>query len=187
MFRWGLATALLGLACVTPPSVPDRPIVPDQVFRQRVTQLPSGLRVLIHEGHNAPLVAVASVVGGGSGHDPAAHAGLAHLVEHLAYRTQTLALKRAGATSNATTEERATTYFQIAPRDRLGELLAIEGARLAAPLAGITPEIVAVERDVVRNELLERSASRRPTASRLRGRRSRTRAPSRPSTIARST
>jgi zinc protease len=153
--------ALLGVACATGPKVPEEPLVPVQVYKQRATQLPSGLRVMVQEDHNAPLVAVTVVVGTGAAEDPAGQEGLAHLVEHLTYRPVGERLKRAGTSFNGTTEPDRTTYFELGHKDHLADLLAIEGARLAQPLAGITPEVFETERDVVRNELRERDINPR--------------------------
>jgi zinc protease len=109
--------------------VPDRPILQNQSFQQRIVQLPSGLRVLVQEDHHAPLVAVVTVVGSGSIADPPGQEQLAHLVEHLAYRRIDDRLRRLGATYNATTEADRTTFFALAHRDQLDELLAIRSGR----------------------------------------------------------
>jgi zinc protease len=147
---------LLGLGCARVVSVPDRPILPDQAFPQQLLQFESGLRVLIQEDHGSPLVAVATVVRAGTVTDPPGQEGLAHLIEHLAYRKVDDGLKRLGATYNATTEPERTTYFALAHRDQLAPLIALEGMRLARPLEGVTPEVLDVERDVVRNEMRQR-------------------------------
>ena len=152
--RW--TCTLLALGCATGPALPDRPLLPEQVFQQRTFPLPSGLHVLVQEDHSAPLVSVTTVVSAGSSTDPQGQEGVAHLVEHLAYRPLGERLKRAGATFNATTEPDRTTYFALAHKDQLGELLAIEGQRLAQTLDGVTADVLQVERDIIRNEARER-------------------------------
>lgn len=47
------------------------------------TTLPNGLRVLVAENHNAPLVSVRGLVRSGADHDDADHAGLASIVADL--------------------------------------------------------------------------------------------------------
>lgn len=47
------------------------------------TALPNGLRVLVAENHNAPLVSVRGLVRSGADHDDAEHAGLASIVADL--------------------------------------------------------------------------------------------------------
>jgi zinc protease len=155
-----LVPLLLLLACAGS-GLPEQPILPEQSFAQRDFRLPSGLRVLVQEDHSAPLVAVAAVYGIGSSLDPAGQEGLAHLTEHLTFRAGQSPplddrLRRVGASYNAMTELDTTTYFQLAHSDQLEALLEIEATRLAAPLAGVTPEILAVEIAVVRNELRQR-------------------------------
>jgi zinc protease len=161
-----LALAGLGLAIgCAGPQVPDRPLLPPQQFAQRLFNLPSGLRVLVQEDHRAELVAVATVVGTGSSADPAGQEGLAHLVEHLCHRGVDARLKRTGATYNATTEADRTTYYALAHREQLTELVAIEGRRLEALLDGVGPEIFDTERDVVRNEQRQRGGDPRVVAA----------------------
>ena len=147
---------LLALGCASGPKLPDRPLVPDQVFQQKTFPLPSGLHLLVQEDHGAPLVSVTTVVSAGSSTDPQGQEGVAHLVEHLAYRPLNERLKRAGASFNATTEPDRTTYFALAHKEQLGELLAIEGQRLARTLDGVTADVLQVERDIIRNEARER-------------------------------
>jgi hypothetical protein len=162
----GIVVAWVGalgvVACASSgPALPDRPLLPGQVFQQRTFPLPSGLKVLVQEDHSAPLVSVVTVVAVGSSADPPGQEGLAHLVEHLAYRPLGERLKRTGATYNATTEPDRTTYYALAHKDQVGELLAVEGQRLAQTLEGVTPEVLEVERDVVRNEARQRGINPR--------------------------
>lgn len=159
-----LAPVVLGLACASGPQVPDRPLLPDQQFAQRVFKLTSGLQVLVQEDHRAPLVAVTTVVGAGASADPNGQEGLAHLVEHLSHRKVAGRLKRTGATYNAMTESDRTTFFALAHRDQLQELVAIEGLRLEGPLQGVAADVFDTERDVVRNEQRQRGGDPRAVA-----------------------
>lgn len=126
--------------------------------------LPSGLRLVFIEDHSQPSVAVASVVGSGGTSDPAGKEGLAHLVEHLSFRALHRGqrpvmdvLKDLGGVFNAYTSKDHTLYFTIAPRDSLVQLLRMEALRLMHPLPGVTEEVFATEREVVRNEKRQRT------------------------------
>lgn len=128
--------------------------------------LPSGLRVFFQEDKGQPSVIVASVVGIGSVGDPAGKEGMAHLVEHLNYRSRhgdkpkTMDyIKSLGGEFNGGTAKDTTVYYVIAPKDALPELLAMEAQRMLDPLAGVTEEVLKVEREVVRNELRQRNES----------------------------
>jgi zinc protease len=126
-------------------------------------QLPSGLMVVLEEDSNATAVGVVAVVRGGASADPAGKEGLAHLVEHLTYRAidpkarggttpQTRwerLVRSAAAAVNAQTGPDGISFFEFGPPSRLDGLLDLEAARLAEPLAGLTPAALALERQVV--------------------------------------
>ena len=137
----------------------------DVSFPLRDFRLPSGLRVVVEEDRRSPVVAVVAVVGVGGSHDPAGKEGLAHVVEHLAFRARHSGspsvwtrLEQVGAGQfNAFTSLDHTAYETVVPREALPALLKLEGLRLSSPLAGVTEQVFAVEREVVRNELRERN------------------------------
>ncbi|HET9155163.1 MAG TPA: insulinase family protein, partial [Myxococcaceae bacterium] len=122
------------------------------------------MRVLIEREPSRPLVAVVSVVDVGGTLDPPGKEGLAHLVEHLTFRSVqdrkhplNDLLEMSGAASwNASTEWDVTTYHSIGAKDSLPALLTLEAARLVRPLEGVTPEVFEAERQVVKNELFQR-------------------------------
>jgi zinc protease len=99
----------------------------------------------------------------GAADDPPGKEGLAHLVEHLLFDVEFARgeqhtsigaeLGRLALSWNAETRLDSTTYWVLAPPKALDELLALEVDRLAVGCAGLTPEIVAREREVVINEL----------------------------------
>jgi zinc protease len=157
--------AVLAVGCGLRNTLPEKMVLADYALPQRDFQLGSGLRVLVQEDHNTPLVVVTSVFASGSTSDPAGREGLAHLVEHLAFRSfpgggqrpMWDLLKRTGATFNAATDWGMTSYYAIAHKDRLADLMQLEAWRLAHTLDGVTAETFAVEREVVRNELRQRS------------------------------
>src|SRR5262249_36511366 len=135
-------------------------------------KFPSGLRAIVDEDHRAPVVAVAVVVGGGTSADPQGKEGLAHLVEHLSFRSRpdgriemaNLLAATGVSESNAETSFDSITYFDLAPSTAARDLLRLEGIRFSDPLAGVTPETLEVERAIVQNEHLERGQARKPTA-----------------------
>jgi zinc protease len=135
--------------------------------------LPSGMRVLLEVDHTQPVVGVASVIDCGSVQDPPGKEGLAHLIEHLTFRARqdgktqlSNQLDFAGAGArNALTEHELTLFYEIGPRESLPALLALEGSRLARPLSGIDEDVLDAEREVVRNELLQRDENGQVTAA----------------------
>src|SRR5258708_23721080 len=59
-----------------------------QDFEKKVTEfvLPNGLRFLIIEAHNAPVVSFNTYVNAGSVDDPSGQSGIAHMFEHMAFK-----------------------------------------------------------------------------------------------------
>jgi len=120
---------------------------------------PSGLHVIFQEEHSQPVVAVTSVIDSGAEHDQPGREGIAHVIEHLAFRAQHGDLpknmdliKQLGGSFNASTWTDWTNYMTIAPRDALEPLLAIEARRLKDALANVTEEDVKLEVEIARNE-----------------------------------
>ncbi|NBD12235.1 MULTISPECIES: pitrilysin family protein [Corallococcus] len=169
--RWprlalGAVTALsltLG-GCTTLPAR-GQVVMRDVSFPLRDFRMPSGLRVVVERDARSPVVAVVAVVGAGGSSDPSGKEGLAHLVEHLAFRARPAngasvmtRLEASGAGHfNASTSLDFTAYETLAPREALATLVKLEGERLSSPIANISPEVFAVEREVVRNELRQRN------------------------------
>ncbi len=133
--------------------------------------LPTGLRVLFLTEPDRKSVTIATVVGAGGADDPKGKEGLAHLVEHLWFRSHgangpSIAdrIEAAGGLSNAYTAHDETVYYVTAPRDSLAAMLSLHGELLSKTLEGVTAEDIAVEREVVRNELRQRIESTAPMA-----------------------
>jgi zinc protease len=159
----GVAAALF-VSCATQPNRGDTGIRPF-AFDLADVRCPSGLRVVFERAPGAQTASVTTVVGAGGARDPVGREGLAHLVEHLSFRSHApeqaplgVRLHGIGASyNNAETSFDDTTYYALVPREGLRALLAAEGQRLMSPLAGIDEETFTVERDIVRNELRERT------------------------------
>jgi zinc protease len=161
-----LVTLLLlsvSLSCATLPR-PGKPNLPDVQFRMRDFRLANGMRIIVEEDHASPLVGIFTNVGVGSSGDPTGREGLAHLIEHLAFRSKPTGkmtswnqLEFAGVgLLNASTWFDNTMYYEVGSKDLLQKLLTIESARLFNPMAGVDQQTFDVEREVVRNELRQR-------------------------------
>src|SRR5271154_7001086 len=165
---------LLGVLAAGPvlATPPNGVVIRDVSFKMGDLELPSGMRIVIEEDRSQPLVAVVAVVDVGSAQDPPGKEGLAHLVEHLAFRAKpdgklqrSSLLSFAGSGSwNAFTSHDLTTYVEVGPTESLAQLLALEGNRLLSPLAGVDAQAFDVERGVVKNELFERDEQGQSTA-----------------------
>src|SRR5262245_55736819 len=87
-FALACAMATLGGCAAT--QLPDEPKLKDYELPQWVSPMKSGLRLVVQEDHSAPLVTVVAIYGVGSTSDPKGVEGLAHFVEHLAFRSRFL-------------------------------------------------------------------------------------------------
>jgi zinc protease len=153
--------AALGCAAV---DLPDAPVIAAQEHPHWFATLDSGLRLLVLEDHGAPVVTTVAVVGTGGSSDPPGREGLAHLVEHLAFRSRPGGgaalwdeLRRLGATFNATTSSDLTVFHATVHRAELPRLMQLAAWQLARTLAGVSPADLATEKSVVRNERRQRS------------------------------
>ncbi len=120
---------------------------------------PSGLYVIFGEEHSQPMVAVTTVFDNGSEADPEGMEGIAHVVEHLAFRAKHGDMpknmdwiKQNGGSFNASTSVDWTNYMTISPKDTLGELLFIEARRMKDGVANVTEKDVKLEIEIARNE-----------------------------------
>lgn len=128
-------------------------------------RFPSGLRILMQSEQSQPVVAVTAVIDRGSEYDQPEMDGIAHILEHLAFRAnhsltegdQGLKnwdlIAQMGGTINASTSVDWTNYMTIAPKDALIPLVRIEALRLKNGMANITEQDVITESEIARNEL----------------------------------
>ncbi len=120
-----------------------------------VHRLDNGLTLLLLEDRTFPVVSVQTVYRVGARDENTGRTGLAHFVEHMAFRGSenfpdtglVSSVYAAGGEWHGYTYIDQTTYFSTAPADKLDLLLRIEAdrmARLAISPDDIAPEIGAV-------------------------------------------
>lgn len=133
--------------------------------KMRDFNFPSGLRIIFQEDDSQPIVSITSVIDRGSTSDPEGLEGIAHVAEHMWFRSKQKdadgkplpkvwdLLREMGANLNASTADDWTNYMTVAPVDKLVPLLRLESLRMKSAWEGIENEVLLTEREVVRNEL----------------------------------
>src|SRR4029078_730504 len=127
--------------------------------RSDVSHLPNGLTVIMLEDHSFPVVSVQMLYKSGSAAEVTGRTGLAHFLEHLAFRGSanfpkaraTEAIYDAGGEWHGYTAMDQTTYFSTMPRDGLAVLLKKEADRMARTV--IDPASIEAEKGAVITEL----------------------------------
>src|SRR4051812_10045264 len=141
-------------------SVPVATLVRQVSIPHTSFRLANGLRVIVHEDHKAPIVAVSVWYNVGSKDEPPGKTGFAHLFEHLMFNGSENApgdffepLTRIGATDmNGTTWFDRTNYFETVPTAALEVALFLESDRMGHLVGGITKQKLDNQRAVVQNE-----------------------------------
>ena len=124
-------------------------------------QLSNGLRVLLAPDASAPVVALHTWVRVGSANEVAGKTGLAHLFEHLMFKstrtrpagTFDRVLEQLGASANAMTSFDWTAFHETVPPQHLATVLELEADRLTQ--LDLTAAALRSELEVVRNERRE--------------------------------
>ena len=123
--------------------------------------LPNGLKVITHEDHRLPLVAVDLWYHVGPLNERPGRTGFAHLFEHMMFegsehvgeKAHIKYVQSAGATDvNGTTDFDRTNYFETMPSNQLELALWLESDRMGFLMEGLNRELLSNQRDVVRNE-----------------------------------
>ena len=146
-----LAAGALGLGTPAPAEL--------ALKRADVSHLPNGLTVIMLEDHSFPVVSVQALYKSGSGAEVTGKTGLAHFLEHLAFRGSanfpngraTELIYNAGGEWHGYTAMDQTTYFSTMPRGGLEVLLRIEADRMARTV--IDPTSIDAEKGAVITEL----------------------------------
>jgi zinc protease len=134
--------------------------------------LPNGLKVITHEDHRLPLVAVDLWYHVGPLNEKPGRTGFAHLFEHMMFegsehvgeKAHIKYVQGAGATDvNGTTDFDRTNYFETLPANQLELGLWLESDRMGFLMEGLDRKLLTNQRDVVRNE--RRQGEGRPYAA----------------------
>lgn len=120
--------------------------------------MPNGLHVILHQDHNAPVVAVSVMYHVGAKNEVAGRTGFAHFFEHLLFegsdnikRGQFFKLVSAnGGQNNANTTQDRTFYYEVFPSNYLETGLWLESERMMHPV--INEIGVKTQNEVVKEE-----------------------------------
>jgi zinc protease len=120
--------------------------------------MPNGLHVILHQDHNAPVVAVSVMYHVGSKNEVAGRSGFAHFFEHLLFegsdnikRGEFMKLVSAnGGQNNANTTQDRTFYYEVFPSNQLETGLWLESERMMHPV--INEIGVKTQNEVVKEE-----------------------------------
>ncbi len=146
----------LVLAACYGPAKPAAPSAPNAELRVERAELANGLRlVVVTEPTSSALVTVR--YGVGSVDDPAGHEGLAHLTEHLLFDPVMEELEATTLELNGITGLDSTVFIERTMQ--LAAVLNIEAKRSTTACEAVIPVAFARQRDVVANELRERSVA----------------------------
>ncbi len=137
--------------------------------------LDNGLRVIAHHDSKAPIVAVFVAYHAGSAREPHGKTALAHLAEHLMFcgsehapGSYFLPLEQAGASAiNAHVREDYTGCFEAVPAGAFDLALWMESERMGWLAGALDGEKFEAQREVVRNELIQRESEPYGVAPRL--------------------
>ncbi|MEO8072094.1 MAG: pitrilysin family protein [Acidobacteriota bacterium] len=125
--------------------------------------LKNGLRVIMHEDHSTPIVAVNLWYHVGSKNEVEGKTGFAHLFEHLMFQGSKhydseyfTPLQEAGANINGSTNSDRTNYYEVVPSNFLELALWLESDRMGYLPDAMTMDKLNNQRDVVKNERRQR-------------------------------
>jgi zinc protease len=148
-----LAAATIAIAAALPANAQE--LVPYKQFT-----LSNGLRVVVHEDHKTPKVAVAVWYHVGSMNEPDGKSGFAHLFEHLMFngsehhdKEYMPPLQEIGVSGvNGATSLDQTYYYEIVPTGGLERVLWLESDRMGYLAGAISQAKLDEQRKVVQNE-----------------------------------
>jgi len=127
-------------------------------------RLDNGLKVVLAPDRTVPVVATNLWYGVGSRNEPEGMTGFAHLFEHMMFQGSAHVpknrhfelIERVGGTLNATTWFDRTNYFETVPSHELDLTLWLESDRMGWMLPAMDQGKLDNQRDVVKNEKLQR-------------------------------
>ena len=116
--------------------------------------LSNGMRILVHEDHDIPSVALYFFFRVGSRNERPGIRGISHFLEHMMFKGAAAQfdteMERNGGSDNAYTTRDVTVYSDWAPRPALRLVMRLEADRMAG--LRFTPAAFESERDVVSEE-----------------------------------
>ena len=124
----------------------------------------NGLEVILHQNRSLPLTAVNIWYKVGSSNEVKGKTGIAHLFEHMMFQgSQNVPkemhfryIQEAGGSLNGSTSFDRTNYFEKLPSNFLELALWLESDRMGYFLPALTQDKLNNQKDVVKNERLER-------------------------------
>ena len=122
--------------------------------------LDNGLKVVLHEDHSDPIVALTIQYHVGSGRETPGKTGFAHFFEHMLFqRSENLPrnaffnnIAAMGGSFNGSTNTDGTNYYEVVPRDALEKILWMESDRMGFFINTVTQGGLEREIDIVSNE-----------------------------------
>ncbi|MCH8326198.1 MAG: insulinase family protein, partial [Bacteroidetes bacterium] len=126
--------------------------------------LKNGLKVILHQKKDLPLVAVNIWYKVGSSNEVKGKTGIAHLFEHMMFQgSQNVPkekhfkyIQEAGGTLNASTSFDSTNYYEKLPSNYLELALWLESDRMGFFLPALDQKKLDNQKEVVSNERLQR-------------------------------
>ncbi len=126
--------------------------------------LENGLEVILYKDNSLPLVAANIWYKVGSANEKKGKTGIAHLFEHMMFQgSQNVPkekhfkyIQEAGGNLNGSTSFDRTNYYEKVPSNYLELILWLESDRMGFWLPALTQEKLDNQKDVVKNERLER-------------------------------
>ncbi len=127
-------------------------------------KLKNGLEYILYQDNSVPIVSVNVWYKVGSAYEKKGKTGLAHLFEHMMFQGSANVAKEmhfrhiqeAGGTLNGSTSTDRTNYYEKLPSNSLELALWLESDRMGYFLSALTKEKLDNQKDVVKNERLER-------------------------------
>ena len=127
-------------------------------------KLKNGLEYILYQDKSIPLVSLNIWYKVGSAYETKGKTGLAHLFEHMMFQGSENVPKEmhfryvqeAGGTLNGSTSTDRTNYFEKLPANNLELAMWLESDRMGYFLSALTQEKLNNQKDVVKNERLER-------------------------------
>ncbi|MFZ1517439.1 MAG: pitrilysin family protein [Ignavibacteriaceae bacterium] len=127
-------------------------------------KIKNGLEYILYKDKSLPLVSVNIWYKVGSAYETKGKTGLAHLFEHMMFQgSENVAkemhfrhIQESGGTLNGSTSTDRTNYYEKLPANYLELALWLESDRMGYFLPALTQEKLDNQKDVVKNERLER-------------------------------